>query len=325
VGPDQAGAMTSPYPLLAVVGILAGAMTLAAGLIWLERRLLALWQDRYGPNRVGPFGLLQVVADAVKLLMKEDWIPPFADKAVFVLAPAIVMVTVLMSFAVLPVAPRIVVSDLNIAVLFFLGMSSLGVYSVVLAGWSSNNKYSLLGGLRASAQMISYEVFMGLSLMGTVLLAGSFRLSDIVEAQRRVWFVVPQFLGFVLFLIAGLAETRRLPFDLPEAESELVAGYHSEYSGLKFGMFFVGEYLGVVLISALVAILFFGGWLGPVLPPIIWLLLKTFVFICFFILLRASLPRPRFDQLMAWGWKLMLPVALANLLVTGAIVLASAG
>jgi len=317
--------MTSPYPLLAIVGILAGAMTLAASLVWLERRLLALWQDRYGPNRVGPFGLLQVVADAVKLLMKEDWIPPFADRAVFVLAPAIVMVTVLMSFAVLPIAPGFVVSDLNVAVLFFLGMSSLGVYSVVLAGWSSNNKYSLLGGLRASAQMISYEVFMGLSLMGTVLLAGSFRLSDIVEAQRRVWFVVPQFLGFVLFLIAGLAETRRLPFDLPEAESELVAGYHSEYSGLKFGMFFVGEYLGVVLISALVAILFFGGWLGPVLPPIIWLLLKTFVFICFFILLRASLPRPRFDQLMAWGWKLMLPVALANLLVTGAIVLASTG
>ena len=208
---------------------------------------------------------------------------------------------------------------MNIGLLFFLAMSSLGVYSVVLAGWSSDNKYSLLGGLRAAAQMLSYEVFMGLSLMGVVLLAGSFDLSAIVEAQRQLWFVVPQFLGFVLFLIAGVAETRRLPFDLPEAESELVAGFHSEYSGMKFGMFFVGEYLGVILISSLIAILFFGGWLGPWLPPIVWFLLKMFFFICFFILLRASLPRPRFDQLMAWGWKVMLPLSLANLLVTGAI------
>ncbi len=306
--------------IIVVAVILVGALSSAAGLIWVERRLLALWSDRYGPNRVGPFGLLQTLADMIKIFFKEDWIPPFADKAVFVIAPAIIMVTVLMSFAVLPVAPGFVVSDLNIALLFFLGMSSIGVYSVVLAGWSSDNKYALLGALRASAQMLSYEVFMGLSLMGVVLLAGSFSLTAIVEAQRRVWFVVPQFAGFVLFLIAGVAETRRLPFDLPEAESELVAGYHSEYSGMKFGMFFVGEYLGVFLISALIAVLFFGGWLGPVLPPAIWFLVKTFFFIAVFILLRASLPRPRFDQLMSWGWKLMLPVALANLLVTGALV-----
>jgi len=314
--------MTSPYPMLSVLGILFGALTIAAGLIWLERRLLALWQDRYGPNRVGPFGLLQVVADGVKIFMKEDWVPPFADKPVFILAPAIIMVTVLMSFAVLPVAPGIIISDLNIGLLFVLALSSLGVYSVVLAGWSSNNKYALLGGMRAAAQMISYEVFMGLSLMGVVLLAGSFSLPAIVEAQRKIWFVIPQFLGFVLFLIAGLAETRRTPFDLPEAESELVAGYHSEYSGMKFGMFFVGEYLGVTLISAMITVLFFGGWLGPVLPPIVWFLLKTFFFISFFILLRASLPRPRFDQLMSWGWKVMLPLALVNLVVTGAMVLA---
>jgi NADH-quinone oxidoreductase subunit H len=286
-----------------------------------ERRLLALWQDRYGPNRVGPFGLLQVLADMIKIFTKEDWIPPFADKPVFVLAPAIIVVTVLMTFAVLPIAPGVVVSDLNIGLLFFLGMSSLGVYSVVLAGWSSDNKYALLGGMRAAAQMLSYEVFMGLSLMGVVVLAGSFDLATIVEAQRKLWFVVPQFLGFVLFLIAGIAETRRLPFDLPEAESELVAGFHSEYSGMKFGMFFVGEYLGVTLISALIATLFFGGWLGPGLPPIVWFFIKMFFFIGFFILLRASLPRPRFDQLMAWGWKLMLPLALANILVTGAVVL----
>jgi NADH-quinone oxidoreductase subunit H len=314
--------MISPHPIGALVGILVVALSIASGLIWVERRLLALWQDRYGPNRVGPFGLLQVLADTIKLLAKEDWVPPFADKPVFILAPAIIMITVLMSFAVLPVAPGIIVSDLNIALLFFLAMSSLGVYSIVLAGWASDNKYSLLGGLRAAAQMLSYEVFMGLSLMGVVLLAGSFSLVDIVHAQQRVWFIVPQFLGFVLFLIAGLAETRRLPFDLPEAESELVAGFHSEYSGMKFGMFFVGEYLGITLISAMITILFFGGWMGPALPPLLWFLIKTFFFLGLFILMRASLPRPRFDQLMAWAWKLMLPLALANLLVTGAVLLA---
>jgi NADH-quinone oxidoreductase subunit H len=313
--------MTSPHPIASLIGILVVALSLAGGLIWVERRLLALWQDRYGPNRVGPFGLLQVLADMIKIFTKEDWIPPFADKPVFVLAPAIIVVTVLMTFAVLPIAPGVVVSDLNIGLLFFLGMSSLGVYSVVLAGWSSDNKYALLGGMRAAAQMLSYEVFMGLSLMGVVVLAGSFDLATIVEAQRKLWFVVPQFLGFVLFLIAGIAETHRLPFDLPEAESELVAGFHSEYSGMKFGMFFVGEYLGVTLISALIATLFFGGWLGPGLPPIVWFFIKMFFFTGFFILLRASLPRPRFEQLMAWGWKLMLPLALANILVTGAVVL----
>jgi NADH-quinone oxidoreductase subunit H len=314
--------MTSPYPVATIIGILIAALTIASGLIWLERRLLALWQDRYGPNRVGPFGLLQVLADMIKIFFKEDWTPPFADKAVFVIAPAVIVITVLMSFAVLPIAPGIVVADLNIGLLFILAMSSLGVYSVVLAGWSSDNKYSLIGAFRAAAQMLSYEVFMGLSLMGVVLLAGPFDLVQIVEAQRHIWFIIPQFLGFVLFLIAGIAETRRLPFDLPEAESEIVAGFHSEYSGMKFGMFFVGEYLGVTLISALIAILFFGGWLGPVLPPVVWFLLKTFFFICFFILLRASLPRPRFDQLMNWGWKVMLPLSLVNLLATGAIVLA---
>ena len=313
--------MTSPHPIAALIGILIVVLSIASGLIWIERRLLALWQDRYGPNRVGPFGLLQVLADTIKLLAKEDWVPPFADKPVFIIAPAVIMVTVLMSFAVLPIAPGIIISDLNIALLFFLAMSSLGVYSIVLAGWASDNKYSLLGGIRAAAQMLSYEVFMGLSLMGVVLLTGSFSLVDIVHAQQKMWFIVPQFLGFVLFLIAGLAETRRLPFDLPEAESELVAGFHSEYSGMKFGMFFVGEYLGITLISAMITILFFGGWMGPVLPPIVWFLIKTFFFIGVFILMRASLPRPRFDQLMAWAWKLMLPLALVNPLVTGAVLL----
>jgi NADH-quinone oxidoreductase subunit H len=227
-----------------------------------------------------------------------------------------------MSFAVVPFGPGIVVADLNIGLLFFLAMSSMGVYSVVLAGWASNNKYSLLGGLRASAQMISYEVFMGLSLMGVVLLAGSFNLSDIVEAQRGVWFIIPQFLGFLVFAVAGIAETHRLPFDLPESEAELIAGYHVEYSGMKFGMFFVGEYLGITLISAMIATLFFGGWLGPILPPVVWFFIKTFIFISFFILLRAALPRPRYDQLMVFGWKIMLPLALLNLAATGGILLA---
>ncbi|MGH9436229.1 MAG: NADH-quinone oxidoreductase subunit NuoH [Terriglobia bacterium] len=308
--------------IITVILVLFVALNLAAGLVWVERRLLALWQDRYGPNRVGPFGIMQVAADTIKLFFKEDWIPPFADKWVFILAPAIVMLTALMSFTVLPFAPHIQITDLNIGLLFVLAMSSLGVYSVVLAGWSSDNKYSLLGGLRAASQMLSYEVFMGIALMGVVLMTGSFSLRAIVEAQQKIWFIIPQFLGFVLFFIAGVAETRRLPFDIPEAESELVAGFHSEYSGMKFGMFFIGEYVGVTLVSALIAILFFGGWLGPWLPPVVWFLIKMFFFIGLFILLRASLPRPRFDQLMSWGWKIMLPLALANLLVTGAIVLA---
>lgn len=311
--------------LLLTFSILAVVLTIGAMLIWLERRLLALWQDRYGPNRVGPFGLLQVLADTVKILFKEDWVPPFADKPVFVIAPAVIMVVVLLSFTVVPFAPGIEVVDLNIGLLFFLAMSSLGVYSVALAGWASDSKYALLGGLRSVAQMLSYEVFMGLSLMGVVMLAGSFNLRVIVEAQRDGWFIVPQFIGFVVFFIAGVAETHRLPFDLPEAESELIAGFHSEYSGLKFGMFFVGEYLGITLISAITVALFFGGWMGPLLPPVLWFLIKTFIFICFFILLRAALPRPRYDQLMSFGWKVMLPLSLLNLVVTGAVVLANMG
>jgi len=295
---------------------------IAAGLIWLERRMLALWQDRYGPNRTGPFGIFQVVADMIKIFFKEDWIPGFADKKVFIIAPAILMITILLSFAIVPFSPAIGVVNLNIGLLFFLAMSSLGAYSVVLAGWSSNNKYSLIGAIRGSSQMISYEVFMGLSLMGVVMLTGSFNMHDIVIAQKGRWFFIPQFIGFVIFFIAGIAETHRLPFDMPEAESELVAGYHSEYSGMKFGMFFVGEYLGITLISAMITTLFFGGWLGPAfLPPIFWFLIKMFGFILFFILLRASLPRLRSDQLMSLGWKILLPLALVNVLVTGALIL----
>jgi NADH-quinone oxidoreductase subunit H len=309
-------------PLVIVFGVLAGAMAMAAGLIYVERRLLSLWQDRYGPNRVGPFGLLQVVADMTKIFFKEDWIPPFADRPVFILAPAMVVVATLFSFAVIPFAPGIGISDLNIGLLFFLAMTSLGVYGIVLGGWSSQSKYPLLGSLRATAQLLSYEVFMGLSLMGVVMMAGSFNLRVIVEAQRGLWFCIPQLLGLVIFFIAGLGETHRIPFDLPEGESELVEGYHTEYSGLKFGLFFVGEYLGITLISLVIAVLFFGGWLGPFLPPIVWLLGKTFAFICLFILVRAALPRPRYDQLMSYAWKVLLPLSLLNLLLTAGILLA---
>ena len=313
------------YALVVVFGVLVVVIAVAALLTWYERRLLSVWQDRFGPNRVGPFGLLQVLADMIKLFTKEDWIPPFADKFVFVLAPAIIMVAVLMTFAVIPFASYIQVADLNIGLLFFLAMSSMGVYSVVLGGWASNSKYPLLGGLRGSAQMVSYEVFMGLSLMGVVIQTGSFSLMDIVNAQTRYWFIGPQFFGFLVFLIAGAAETRRLPFDLPEADSELTAGFHAEYSGMKFGMFFVGEYLGIALVSAMITVLFMGGWKGPLLPEPLWFAIKSFFFISFFILLRAGLPRPRYDQLMRLGWKVLLPVSLLNLAVTGAVVLAVQG
>lgn len=317
--------------LILIAVALGGILTVAANLIWLERRLLALWQDRYGPNRVGPFGLFQTIADAIKMFLKEDWIPPFADKAVFVLAPCIINATALLSFAVIPFAPGVQVMDLGAGLLFLLAMSSLGVYSVTLARWASNNKYALLGGLRASAQMLSYEVYMSLSLMGVVLMAGSLNLSEIVKAQEGMWFCIPQCVGMALFFIAGIAETHRLPFDLPEAEAELVAGFHSEYSSMKFGMFFIGEYIGITLISALTALLYFGGWSGPLfglsenLAPFVqfgWFALKTFILIGFFILLRASMPRPRYDQLIEFGWKAMLPLSLLNLLVTGAVVLA---
>lgn len=307
---------------LSIASILLVVVALAAMLIWVERRLLSFWQERLGPNRVGWFGIMQVVADMIKIFTKEDWVPPFADRLTFVLAPAIIMIVVLMSFAVIPFTPEVGVIDSNIGVLFVLAMASLGAYSVMLGGLSSNNKYALLGSLRAAAQMVSYEVFMGISLLGVVVLAGSFNLREIVETQADGWYIVPQCIGFLIFLIAGVAESHRLPFDIPEAEQEICAGYHTEYSGMKFGMFFVGEYLGLVLISSLITVLFFGGWLGPAfLPPIVWFSLKAGIFIAFFILMRAALPRPRYDQLMSYGWLFLLPLSLLNLLVTGAVVL----
>ncbi|HUR40786.1 MAG TPA: NADH-quinone oxidoreductase subunit NuoH [Verrucomicrobiae bacterium] len=318
-----------------VVAIMLNVVGLAALLIWVERRALGWWQDRYGPNRVGFLGLGQVVADMIKIFMKDDWTPPFVDKPVFIIAPAIVMATILLAVAVVPFAPGwTIAGDWNVGLLFFLAMTSLAVYSVMLGGWASNNKYALLGTMRASAQTITYEVFMGLALMGVVVQAGSFNLTEIVEAQRGLWYVVPQFIGFVTFMIAGLAETHRLPLDLPEAEHELTAGFHTEYGGMKFGMFFVGEYVAVVLVSAMLTTLFLGGWLGPFsgawtpfgidVIGLSWFWAKTMFFIMFFILLRSAIPRPRYDQLMSFGWKVLLPLTLVNLLVTGFFVMARA-
>ncbi len=309
------------WQLVEIIIILLLLIPLAAMLVWVERRMIGIWQDRLGPNRVGPFGVLQSLADLLKILGKEDWIPSFSERFIFILAPLIGAVCVLMSFTVIPFSPSIGISDLNIGLLFFLAMASLSVYSVVLAGWASNSKYALLGSMRAAAQMVSYEVFMGLSMMGIVLLAGSFNLREIVLAQQDAWFISSQFLAFIVFFIAGIAESHRLPFDLPEAETELTAGFHTEYSGLKFALFFLGEYLSVTLISAMSVVLFFGGWLMPDLiaswlPPLVWFLLKVLLLILFFILLRTSLPRPRFDQLLAFGWLVMLPLALVNLLLT---------
>jgi NADH-quinone oxidoreductase subunit H len=333
--------MTWLPPVLRAIAILIVLLILPAGLTWLERRLLAGFQDRLGPNRVGIFGLLQPAADGIKLLLKEDWAPPFADRHVFIIAPAIVMVTVLVTFAVVPFAPGIHIADLNIGLLFFLGMTSLAVYGIVLAGWASNSKYSLVGGMRAVAQMISYEIPMGLSLVGVVMLAGSFRLGDIVDAQRPLWFCLTQPLGLLIFLTASLAEARRIPFDLPEADSELVQGYHTEYSSMKFALFQVGEYLDIILVACIATTLFLGGWHGPALPlfgsaslilrgagahlPLFWFALKAGTIIILFMWARSILPRFRFDQLMDFGWKVLLPLSLLNLLVTGIVALVASG
>ena len=312
--------------VLKAIVILLAVVVCGALLSFVERRLLGWWQDRYGPNRVGPFGMFQIAADMIKMFFKEDWTPPFADKVIFTLAPVVAMSALLIAFAIIPITPTWGVADINIGILFFFAMAGLSVYAVLFAGWSSNNKFALLGSLRASAQTVSYEVFMGLSLMGIVIQVGSFNMRDIVEYQaQNLWFVIPQIFGFLTFFIAGVAVTHRHPFDQPEAEQELADGYHIEYAGMKWGMFFVGEYIGIVLISALLVTLFFGGWHGPfgILPqiPFIWFALKTAFFIMFFILLRASIPRPRYDQVMDFSWKFCLPLTLVNMLVTAAIVL----
>jgi len=308
-----------------VVVVFVCVLLCVAYTTWLERKVLGHMQVRCGPLRVGWHGLLQPIADGLKLFFKEDIVVSSANKFLYILSPMIITIAAYASFAVVPFGNQIElfgrtidlhIADVDIGVLYIFALSSLSVYGVTLAGWSSNSKYALLGGLRASAQMISYELSVGLSIIGVLMLAGSLSLVDIVAAQD-VWYIVYQPIGFLIFLICGFAECNRSPFDLPEAENELVAGFHVEYSSMKFALFFMAEYAHMIVVSALVATLFLGGWRGPVLPGVIWFLLKVFAMLFLFIWVRATYPRFRYDQLMKFGWKVLFPLALANILITG--------
>jgi len=320
-------------------------LTAVADTVWLERKVVGHIQNRWGPTRVGPFGLLQPLADGMKFFFKEDITPPHVYKLLYLAAPVIAVTFALTSISVIPIGNWITINgvrtplqitDVNIGLLIILGITSMGVYGVALAGWSSNNKYSLLGGLRASAQMISYEVSLGLSLIGVLILSGSFSLREIVDAQGGTfWGFIPrwnifqgQIFAFFIYLMAAFAETNRIPFDLPEAETELVAGYHTEYSSMKFAMFFMAEYANMITVACLASLLFLGGWHGPLfgpawlqsILPVFWFVLRVFCFLFVYIWIRGTLPRFRYDQLMAFGWKFLLPLAIANLVITGLIV-----
>jgi NADH-quinone oxidoreductase subunit H len=317
--------------LFVKIGLVIGALLImAAYLVLLERKLLGRLQIRYGPNRVGPCGLLQPLADGIKMLLKEDTMPEGADRVIFLFAPAIVATMALLIFAVVPFGNELtlwgqrvpmVISDLNVGLLFVLALSSLSVYGLALGGWASNSKYSLFGGIRGVAQMISYELSLGLSLVPVVMLARSFSLVDIVNAQAGYPFILVLPVSFIIFLVSAMAEAKRLPFDLPEAENELLAGFHTEYSGMRFGLFFVGEYVTMIVMGSLVAVFFLGGWRGPLLPPLVWFLLKVMIVPLLMIWTRATLPRLRYDQLMHLGWKLLVPAALLNIVITGGVIL----
>ena len=348
--------MTSPLiaylvvPLVKIVVILLAVLLIALYMSFFERKILAYMQIRLGPNRVGPGGWLQAIADACKLLSKEDLVPARAEKFIFMLAPCLVVVPALVVFSVVPFGPATTffgllpeaipphLTDINVGILFVLGVSSVGIYGIILGGWSSNNKFSLMGGLRSAAQLISYEVPMGFSVVAVLLMANSLSLVKIVEAQKTagVWYFIPGFVAAFIYFVCGVAETNRNPFDLPEAESELVAGFHTEYSGMKFAFYFLAEYCNMVVVSSVATVLFFGGWLRPfpnvaalafldVVPPVVWFLLKMAVFLFTYIWFRGTFPRYRFDQLMALGWKVFIPVSLVNLMVVGLAVLLLGG
>jgi NADH-quinone oxidoreductase subunit H len=313
------------------LGIVLVVLLLVAGwLVLFERKLLARFQVRFGPNRAGRFGWLQPLADIMKMLAKEDIVPQAVDRVIFRFAPAIVAATTLLIFAAVPFGNTLtlggrpipmVITDFNVALLYVFALVSIGVYGVALGGWASNSKYSLLGGIRGAAQMISYELPLVLSLVPVVMLAGSFSLVDIVNAQSRYPFIVVQPVSFVIFFLSAAAEIKRIPFDLPEAENELVAGYHTEYSGMRFGLFFLGEYISLVVLGSLVAVFFWGGWRGPFLPPLVWFILKVWIIVFCMIWMRGTLPRLRYDQLMHVGWKVLIPISLLNILVSGAMML----
>ena len=355
---------TKTFIIAAVIKIALVVFIMLTGVAyttWLERKVIGRIQNRWGPTRVGPFGLLQPLADGIKFILKEDLLPDYVHKGLFILAPMLALIMSLISIAVIPFGETITIaghttalqisgithagggiSDINIGLLIILGVTSIGVYGVALAGWSSNSKYSLLGSLRASAQMISYELALGLSLVGILLLSGTLSLRQIVSSQSGNWvlgghdthiphwFIFPQIVGFFIYLLAAYAETNRIPFDMPEAETELVAGYHTEYSSMKFAMFFMAEYVNMFTVACLATLLFFGGWHGPQLSflpplaqsllPVVYFAAKVFFFIFLYIWIRGTLPRFRYDQLMAFGWKFLLPLAIANIIVTSFIV-----
>ena len=320
------------YVLIAfvkVVVVFSAMMLIVAYMTLMERKVLGHIQVRFGPNRVGPFGLLQPIADGLKLFFKEDIIVPHANRLIYIFAPTVIVITALVSYAVIPFGDSftilgqkidLVVADVNVGLLYLFAISSLGVYGVAMGGWASNNKYSLLGAIRSSAQMISYEISLGLSVIGVLMITGSLSTVQIVEAQSKVWFIVYQPLGFIIYLISAVAECSRTPFDLTECENELVAGYQTEYSSMKFALYYLAEYAHILVVSSLAVTLFFGGWHGPFLPPVIWFLIKVFIFIFFFIWVRATYPRFRYDQLMKFGWKVLFPLALLNIMITAVVI-----
>lgn len=338
IGPETLGALIKfginiGIIILKIVVVLAIGLLHVAYATYFERKVIGHMQVRLGPMRVGPHGLLQPFADGLKLFFKEDIIPANADKPVFYLAPVIFMAAAMVNLSFIPFSHSFVIANINVGLLFVFAMAGIGVYGIFMAGWASNSKYAFIGGLRSTAQVISYEISMGLSLVGVMIMAGSLNLTDIVRAQEQSifgMFAIPQIVGFVVFIIAAIAETNRTPFDLPEAESELVAGYFTEYSSFRFALFFLGEYIAMLIMSSISAVCFLGGWTIPwyitkvlpflsYVPGIVWFLLKVYAFIFFYYWIRATLPRYRYDQLMAIGWKILIPVALANILVTGLV------
>ncbi|TMQ49758.1 MAG: NADH-quinone oxidoreductase subunit NuoH [Candidatus Eisenbacteria bacterium] len=323
---DATFLIASAVKVLVVLGFVLLGVPL---IVWMERKVIGHMQDRIGPQRVGPFGLLQTIADGIKLFFKEDIVPDGADRVVFIIAPALPVITAFLALAVIPFGDTVRVAghdiplqitDVNIAVLWILGTTSMGVYGIVLGGWASNSKYPLLGGLRSSAQMISYELAQGISLVSVIVMTGTLSLASIVRQQEHLWFIVPQFFAFVIYILCGIAETNRAPFDLAEAETELVAGFHTEFSSMKFALYFLAEYANMMVVSGIAISVFFGGWHGPFLPPVVWFLIKLSLFLFFYVWLRATFPRLRYDQLMAFGWKVLLPASLLNLTVTALVV-----
>jgi NADH-quinone oxidoreductase subunit H len=323
---DIAFLIEAAVKVLIVLGFVLIAVPL---IVWMERKVIGHMQDRIGPQRVGPFGLLQTIADGIKLFFKEDIVPTQADRIVFIIAPALPVITAFLALAVVPfgdtvtVLGRVVplrIADVNVAILWVLGTTSMGVYGIVLGGWASNSKYPLLGGLRSSAQMISYELAQGISLVGVILMTGTLSLTSIVQQQEHMWFIVPQFFAFLIYVVCSVAETNRAPFDLAEAETELVAGFHTEFSSMKFALYFLAEYANMMVVSAIAISMFLGGWRGPFLPPVVWFLIKLSLFLFFYVWLRATFPRLRYDQLMGLGWKVLLPASLLNLTVTAVVV-----